>query len=269
MSDVRKISTSKRNISKSNQRVPQARKKKKRRKKNMSLYYLMTFITVAFALVVLSLTVFFRIDTIKIKGSSTYSTDQIIASSGIRKGDNLIRLDKAKAQQSVLKNLVNVDTVKISRKFPSEIVISVTSCEPMASIEYNGQYYVISKNGKIIEDKLSSPKDKLILIKGFDPVKAELNVNIKSKDPDKEKIIKNLISEFNKSKLKNITKIDISDRLNIKFTYQDRIDVEIGSSSDMEYKIRFITATIEDKTDDSFTGRIIMRGKNSASVIPK
>lgn len=269
MSDVRKISTSKRNISKSNQRVPQARKKKKRRKKNMSLYYLMTFITVAFALVVLSLTVFFKIDTIRVKGSSKYSAEQIIAASGIRKGDNLIRLDKAKSQQSVIKTLVNVDTVKISRKFPSEIVISVTPCEPMASIEHNGQYYVISKNGKIIEDKLSSPKEKLILIKGFEPAKVELNVKIRSKDPNKERIVKNLISEFSKSKMNNITKIDISDRLNIKFTYQDRIDIEIGSSSDMEYKIRFIKATIDDKTDDNFSGRIIMRGKNSASVIPK
>ncbi len=269
MSDVRKISTSKRNISKSNQRVPQARKKKKRRKKNMSLYYLMTFITVIFALVVLSLTVFFRIDTIRVKGSAKYSAEQIIASSGIRKGDNLIRLDKAKAKQSVLKTLVNVDTVIISRKFPSEVIITITPCEPMASIEYNGQYYVISKNGKIIEDKLSLPKEKLILIKGFDPVKAELNVKVKSKDPEKERIINNLIAEFDNSKLTNITKIDISDRLNIKFSYKDRIDIEIGSSSDMEYKIRFIKATIDDKTDDNFSGRIIMRGKNSASIIPK
>ena len=142
MSDVRKISPSNRNVSKSNKRVPQARKKKKRRKKNMSLYYLMTFITVSIALVVLSLTVFFKIETIKITGSANYTQEQIIAASGIIKGDNLIRLDIKKAQQSVLNNLVNVDTVKISRKFPSEIVISVTPCEPMASIESNGTYYV-------------------------------------------------------------------------------------------------------------------------------
>ena len=78
-----------------------------------------------------------------------------------------------------------------------------------------------------------------------------------------------MIKELNKSKLKGVTKIDITDRLNIKFTYQDRIDVELGGSSDMEYKIKFIKAAIEDKTDESFTGKIIMRGKNSASIIPK
>ena len=246
MKDVRKTSSYKKNTQ-NKQRVSQAPKKKKRRKKNMSLYYFMIFVFVSSALVILSLTVFFKVEKITVSGSSTYSKEEIIAASGIRIGNNLIRTDTKKAEQDILNTLVNVDTVKIKRKLPSEIKIEVTPTVASAIVEYNGTYNVISKNGKVIEDKLSAPKSNLIVIVGYDPENVELNKVIKSKDENKDRIVKQLLEEFKELNFTNITKIDISDRMNIKFTYQDRIEVELGTSSELSYKVKFIKAIIDEK----------------------
>ncbi len=260
------------NISKKNKNSrqnQQVHRKKRRRKKNMSLYYLTVFVVVSSALVVLSMTVFFKIDNIKVSGSSVYSKEQVIAASGIKKGENLIRADIDSAKDNILKTLVMVDDVKIKRKFPSELTIEIVPSESAAQLKNGDEYIVISRNGKILEDKLTAPKSDLQIIEGYDPVSVKPNTIVKSKDDKKDTILKEFLTEIEKLDFKGIDSIDISDRLNIKFKYQNRIDVELGSSQDLEYKINFVYLTIKEKVTDEFKGKIVMRGMTSgASIIP-
>ena len=64
-----------------------------------------------------------------------------------------------------------------------------------------------------------------------------------------------------------ITKIDITYRLNIVFIYEDRITLEMGSSFDLPYKIKFIKTTIDEKIDKDFTGKIVMVGNKFAQIL--
>lgn len=267
MKDVKKTHPNK-NRSHNIQRSPQVVKKKRRRRKNLTLYYLVIFIFITSSLVVLSLTVFFKIEKISIQGTSAYSQNDIIANSGIKIGKNLFLTDFKIAEQNILKNMVNIDNVKISRKLPSEVVITVKPSEPSYVLEKDGVYYAVSKNGKIMGNTQTPPENGLVVVKGYDPEKLEINTMLKSKDPQKEKIVNDVFSTLDSIKFTGFNEIDISDRLNIKLKYDNRINIELGSSQDLEYKLNFVKKTFEEKkVPEKFQGKIIMHGKNEASII--
>lgn len=81
---------------KPNSRPPQkkvpVRKKRRRRGRNLLYYIMFTMIAVAVGLI-LSLTVFFKIETIEAEGLTHYTPEEVIQTTGIQLEDNLFRVD--------------------------------------------------------------------------------------------------------------------------------------------------------------------------------
>ncbi len=249
-------------------RAPQSKRKKKRRKSNLSLYYLMLFVVTSCTFVVLSITVLFNIEEITVSGTSLYSKEEIISASGIRMGDNLVRLKTDKTSNEIINLLANIDDVMVKKKFPSKVVITVKPAEPFAVLLENSKYFVISKSGKIMQTNLSNNVNDLLLIKGYEPENLELNAKVTSKDEKKEKLIFEMSSIIQSIEFDGITEIDISDRMNLTITYQNRILIRFGSSQEIEYKLKFAKTTIEEKISKDFSGTLIVRDNGGASIIP-
>ncbi|MFA5658941.1 MAG: FtsQ-type POTRA domain-containing protein, partial [Oscillospiraceae bacterium] len=204
-----------------------------------------------------------------ILGSTVYSNDEIIASAKVKKGDNLFRTNIYQLEENIMDGLVNVEEVRVSRKLPSKPEISVTPCVATACMEYDGKYYTISRNGKILTNGLSQPEDGLFVIKGFDPVDCSLGAVIESNDEYKKDILNQIISGIEECSFEAVRSIDITDRLDIILNYDDRIEIELGSSLDLSYKISFSKAVIEQNNSDAFEGKLIMHGDSGASLIKK
>lgn len=242
-------------------------KKKRRRRKNLSLYYLMLFVVVSCAFVLLSLTVFFRIDTIKISGTSDYSPEEIIAASGIRKGDNLIRLDRTKVSEHVESQLANIEISGIKKKFPSEVILNVKPADPYAVILDNKIYYSISKSGKVLSSSAENNSG-LILITGLDAKELKLNKYVTSNDDKKNELLKSISDNLDALSFTGITEINITERFDIKLVYQNRIHISIGGPTELAYKIKFAKVTIDEKIAQNFSGNLIIRDNGGASIIP-
>ncbi len=251
-----------------NQQRPVRRKKRKR---NLTLYYILVFALMVTTLVVLSLTVFFNIDEISVLGSTIYSHEQIIAAANIKTGENLFRTNIYQLESNVLENLVNIEEVKVSRHLPSKLTISVTPCVETACLENDGGYYVISRNGKMLSDKLDEPRSGLVVVKGFDAVEYKAGVFIKSSDINKDGILDEILKALDDYDFDGIKTIDITDRLDIVLNYENRIDIELGSSLDLSYKINFAKAVIanDEVVSERFEGKLVMRGESGASLIKK
>ena len=229
----------------SHQRPATAAKRRRRRKSNMSLYYILVAIIVVAAVYFLSNFVFFRIDEITVSGSTYYSKESILNASIARKGDNLFRTDIKGIEERLSKLMVYADEVKVRRKLPSKLEITVVEAVPKYNFYQDGKYFIISESGKILENDKISPQPNLLIVDGFEIKNTSPGAKLKSEDSLKARILNELTENAEKLNFDGIVKIDLSDRTDIRLFYENKIEIRIGSSMDIPYKLRYVKKVIE------------------------
>lgn len=226
------------------------------RRGNMSLHYsLIAFIAlVVFA--ILSTTVFFNIESADIIGSSIYSADEIIAASGIKGGDNMVRKNMGKAEKAITSELIYIEEAQISRKLPSSVEILVVPCIETASLQTEDGYLIVSESGKILRADAEPAEDTHVFL-GAEPAEdMHIGMTFASADEDKTEVIYELLEKSGSGFASKITSFDVTDRLNITCLYEDRITIEINSVADIDYKFRLAEEILDTKISPDAEGRL-------------
>ncbi len=232
-----------------------------------NLYIGSIFIVLAIILIA-CLVFFFNIETIQIEGVTLYGDEQIQIVGGVQSGQNLIRLDTDVVEERLKNNLVYIEDVKVQQKLPSTLVITCTEAEKAVDIEDNGSYYVVSSSGRVLEQS-AKPTGRIPVIKGFELKSKTPGEELASKDSLKTDILSQLLAGIQDNHYKRITNIDMSDRSDIKILYDERIEIRLGSSVDIESKLTQIKAVIDRQRED-YEGTIIYNSIESGiSAIPK
>jgi cell division protein FtsQ len=108
------------------------------------------------------------------------------------------------------------------------------------------------------------------VIEGFELKGKNSGDTLESEDSFKAKILTDIISELKAQDFQGITAIDLTSRTNIVMTYKDRIEMKLGSSVDMDYKLSCFKAVIEERLTDDYEGTLIYNGTESGvSAISK
>lgn len=125
-------------------------RRRRRRGRFGFLYKLLSVLAVA-AAVAVACVVFFRISTVTVEGSQRYTAEEVIAASGIQAGDNLIALSKSQVAGRIRTQLPYVEAVSIQRLLPDGVLITVTERVAAASVESADGRWLISSQGKLLE----------------------------------------------------------------------------------------------------------------------
>lgn len=194
---------------------------------------------------ILCLTVFFKIDNIEVIGASRYSADQIIEASNLESGKhNLFTLNEGKVEEAIVTSLPYVNTVSISRHLPGTITMEVSDVTVVGAVQTSGGYVIIGTNGKMLE-LLEKKPDNCPLLIGATLTKTELGEQIEYENEQQKEALDAFAKALQDGEIDKITGIDITDLYSIKATYDNRIMLEFGMPTDMEFKIRFIKATLD------------------------
>ena len=110
------------------------RRRRARRDGTPTVLVLLCLILTVVAMI-LAATIFFKIETITLTGSTRYSQQHVAEASGLKTGDNLVLFDKISVKEGIYQACPYLDTVQIRRRYPSGIEIIVTECEPVAIIQ--------------------------------------------------------------------------------------------------------------------------------------
>ena len=254
-----------RDVVKTNVKRQQSSKRKHRRSRYQAGYVLLVLILVIGVGVSLSMTLFFNVTTVDIDNETSYDDMEIVNLSGIVSGENLVRLDAAKAERNIAEQLVYVETVQVKKKFPNHVQINVTKSVPIANIAYSFGYILVSGQGKILET-VEKPIEGLLIINGFDPASDLPGENLQSKDPTKDAALDNLTKAVAANPDANIYSLDMDDIYDIKVQFGDKIVFTMGNSGEATYKIKLAAKTIERlKAGKSY--HMTMVGNNQISVI--
>jgi hypothetical protein len=100
--------------------------------------------------VVLSLTVFFKISTIEVTGTSQYSKESILNVCGIDTGDNLFLVKKVRVADKIGRALPFTGEITVKRSFPNKIIIQVTDSVPSGAVAYEDGYALLNSNQKVL-----------------------------------------------------------------------------------------------------------------------
>lgn len=227
----------------------------RRRRRRMILFYLFTFFLVIAAAVTLSLTVLFRIDTIQVENTSSYSQEEILEVCGIGKGENLFLADVEEAQCRIDEQLPFSGRVSVSRKLPATLIVNIEAPVLSSVFKQDGQYIVLSDEEKIVEITDTLPEG-CPLVTGMKLKDPKVGKQAQAEDKKVLETYQELTETLEKCELSNITEIRMEDIYQMTVVYEDRIRILLGTSNDLQTKISAAKKIVEQELSETEKGEL-------------
>ncbi len=243
---------------------------KKRRRRNYTLYYiLLAFIAVCVGLV-LSLTVFFKIETVRASYMEHYDSEEVAEESGIKIGENLFMIDSSKVEKRLLEKYVYISKIKLRRLPPSTVYIEITEEKPRLLLEYdNGAYMLISETGKVLENTVTQTDDLFPVVVGVTDNRLECGETVEGDCAEGLMLAENIIDAADKAQFTGSVVIDVSDPINIIMKYDDNVEICLGSESRIDEKMKMAAQVLALPENRNLIGVLDVSTGNKATVKPQ
>lgn len=213
---------------------------KKRKAKNKIRRFLI-WLAVAVLLVsvgaVLSLTVFFHIESITVVGNERYSEEEIISLCTVNAGENMFLADTDGAAVSLEQSLPYIYNASIKRKIPSTIEINITEAQPSYYISNNDNetYILLDDNFKVLEDRAEE-------CSGIEISQAEIisvlpGRQIEFGDENVAECLSKMAQAVKENNITQITAIYSNNLADNYLVYDNRIHFKVGTCDNLDKKL--------------------------------
>ncbi len=210
--------------------------KKPHKKQSFAFFYTLVILVVTIATLAMFAFIFFKVEYLSCESTSRYSNEEIIAFTGIEKGDNLVLLDSYRIEQNIFAQFPYIDSATVTKILPSTIEISLVEAEAYYSVAFGEGYVLVSSGGKLLE-LVDEPKEGTAHINAGEI--RDVDGMMEFVDPKTQEYLTDIMDALSTREEGEITEIDLSNIYDIKITYDDRLVFLLGGASDLEYKIKF------------------------------
>ncbi len=249
--------------------MERTRRNRRRRRGRFSFLLKLFGFLVAVAAVVAAITVFFRMDHIAVSGNERYSEREVLEASGLATGGNLYFLDKFDVKERIFAQLPYVEEIKINRKLPDTLLIEVRECKAVAGVGTEGDAWLISEQGKLLEQVAALPEG-CPLLSGIMPVEPVPSrpMDLGEGTAYRVGVALTLLRESGaRSMRENIGAVGMADETALTFSYLGRFTVRFPWTADVAYKLESLS-TVVDYLENNETGTIDLMTEGKASFIP-
>ncbi len=224
-----------------------AKQVRKREKIKRITAYLFVIVLVITAFTLFLLSPVFNIDKIEIKGNSQISSNEIISLSRIEKEMNMFSINKRETIENIKENPY-IENVKIERKLPKRILITVTERTTEFLLEFGSSFAYIDRQGNILQISSENISDKQKIV-GYKTLEENIKPGNRVCKEDLESInnIFTILNVAESYSLKNlITSINISDNSNyVLYIESEKKTVNLGTTENIEAKMLFLQSILE------------------------
>lgn len=154
----------------------------KRRIKQRRIFVLSVFAAVVLLCICL-FTPIFGITQISVTGNTLLAAEDVIAASGIEKGENVFRISRKKAEKA-LASVAYIESAKIKRKFPAKIVIEIDEAKQDIIIDTPQEFVVTTVAGRVLEKTDDVTSLTAPIIYGIEVTKSEPAKKIETSDDE-------------------------------------------------------------------------------------
>jgi len=233
--------------------------------RNRFLLRLATAAAVVLALFA-GMSVFFKVDENKIlvAGAQKYTAWDVAQASGVRDGDGLLGLSKAKIGARICEKLPYVDSVRVGIKLPDTVHIEIEERTVVYAVSDTlSNWWLLNAEGRIIDkaDAAAVKSHTQILgvklvgaVLGEEAVASEVIATtptdgaalpvVSGKVQLDNALV--LIGALEKNGVMgNVNSIDVTDLSRLTLVYEDRFRINLGDNARMDYKIASVKACIK------------------------
>lgn len=227
-------------------------------------------VTAVVAAVVMGISVFFKVDEIRVSGAEVYSIEVVEQYSGIKKGDNLLTFSRPKAGALIKANLPYVDTVRFGIKLPGTVNIIIEEDDVVYSIkDQNGQWWLMNSDGRIVEQakanqyashtqilgvNLESPMPNSMAV-AVEAAPTQTNADgelmpVTTENAQRLDAARQILQALEQNDIVgSAASVDVSRLDDIILWYGTRYQVNLGDDSNLDYKISCMNEVILELND--------------------
>ena len=138
-------------------------RQRKIRKRRFTAFFVIFIITAICVGAVLSLTVFFNIEHISIKGSKIYSAEEILKASELSKKNNLFATSENTVEEKIKAKLPYVESIDFKRELPHTLTVTVKDAVEFANYKLGEKYYKVTSSGWVLEELYEKPENLMLI----------------------------------------------------------------------------------------------------------
>lgn len=233
-----------------------AARRRKRSKKKYTLYYLLALVLMLCVGVALSLTVFFKIESIQVVGDTRYAKEELIDAAGISVGENLFRVSKKNTSEKLIAGYPYIAQIRLQRVLPNALLLHVTEAEVKAAIEAGPTYTLLDARARVLETGLPACPENYFRVVGFTAEGLSPGDFLSEQDADKLGVLLEIQDCAAANGLSKIKLADLSDPADIWLLYDGRVAIELGGRLDIDYKIRAAKSVIDLSVTEKTVGTL-------------
>ncbi len=215
------------------------------------------------AAVCFCLSLFFRVETIEVAGADKYTPYMIQQASGLEPGDALLTISEARVASRIISKLPYVDRVKVQRKLPDTVQISLTELQVTYAVaDETEQWWLISSDGRAVEPISEQKARSYTRVVGLHIRTPEQGTAVSAlaetegeaaktqQEADEHlAILKSLMTALEaECIIGQIDQIDVSNGKDLRLFYPSLLTVRLGDTNRLEHKIRYMAAAVEQLT---------------------
>lgn len=217
---------------------------------------------------VMALSVFFKVEVIKVSGAKAYSEWDVREASGIEIGDNLLTFSEPRASGQIQAKLPYVNEVRIGIKLPDTVIIYIEELEVAYAAKCsNGIWWLITSEGRVVEQIDDVRAESYTKIEGItldNPVVNESAVAVEDSpqgvDPSQSTEETQVVTVTNAQRLSasltilqalenngivgEAASVNVTNLNAIVLWYGTRFQVNLGDTNNMDMKIAWMNTAI-------------------------
>lgn len=243
------------------------RLRRKRRPGNIKwLMKILTLILVLLSVYFFVHSSFFAVNSILVSGAKQVNGADIVALSGLAKGENIFKIDRIEAKKKISMNSMIAD-VQIERKLPRTVEVIIKERIPAALVPVAGGLMQIDIEGFVLKIDSALSQESLPIITGLDfPDTIAVGKRL-----DSEKLVMGLkmVAQMDSEAKKEIAEIDVFDPQKLRAFTVGGAEVRLGNGDGFQEKFsKFLQVLKEEQKlnrikdieyiDVSFSGRPVV-----------
>lgn len=181
---------------------------------------------------------FMKVSQYDVAGISLYDREDLIAASGVKKGDLLYSLDHEQIEKRILAQCPYLSAVKVKAQFPDTLRIEVEGKSGQWYLDIAGAKYSLDSELRVISETANpTGMTKLILPNIQSAIYGEVPLFGES-DNERKRTLE-VIDTIRRTSFKDrLTEVDLESRWDIHLVVDGSYDVYLGDLTDLEAKLK-------------------------------